>query len=130
MKSILKNLLLVVLAVLAGYLLATYFGQIYNYFVPQNNDSIFSLSQKAIYWLAGFPFAYTLFIPFLFQAFGAQHKKTWVIVLLVPAALLWLASDLAHIYLPVILGAIGWFLGKGINKIFSKSARVPSENKY
>ncbi len=103
MKNFFKNILLLVLVVALSYYLGIYFGYLYDYFSPQYDDSFFSLSKNELIFIVGIPFAYIFFTILIFKLFGFGNKKKLIIWTLAPAILFFLAGDLKHIYLPIIL---------------------------
>lgn len=122
MREIFKGVWLFVVAIIVSYVTASYFGVVYDYFAPQH-DSLFGAPKEITNLIVGFPFAYTFFIVLLFQAFSVKHKQRWLMVLLAPIGLLWLLGDLAHIYLPLILGLLGWVLGAGIHRLIYRKGQ-------
>lgn len=61
--------------------------------------------------LVGFPLSYVFFLTLIFTAFGGDKKYWWIGILLIPAAIFEIYFDLEHIYFPITIGLVGWFLG-------------------
>jgi len=120
MKDFLKNIILLVIVLFLSYFTAEYFGSWYDYFVPQYDNSLLSLSREGIFTLVGIPFAYIFFLIIVFQLFGSNNKNKWILALLIPPTLLWLSIDPNHIYLPLILGFIAFGFSQLINILISK----------
>ena len=74
--------------------------------------------------IIGLPLAYVFFLPLLFTAFGGQKKYWWIGILLLPAAAFEIYFDWAHIYFPIIIGLIGWFIGFGISRLLPRRQDV------
>ena len=120
MKDFLKNIILLVIVLFLSYFTAEYFCSWYDYFVPQYDNSLLSLSREGIFTLVGIPFAYIFFLIIVFQLFGSNNKNKWILALLIPPTLLWLSIDPNHIYLPLILGFIAFGFSQLINILISK----------
>ncbi len=120
MNYFIKNVLLLVAVLILSYLTAPYFGSLYDKFSPQYNNSFLGTGKDLSIFIAGLPFAYVFFVPFLFELFGFGAKNKWIIWLLIPAVLLWISVDLYYIYLPIILCLIALLLAKLINFSFKK----------
>jgi hypothetical protein len=120
MKNFIKNILLLVITVGLSYYCAEFFGSWYDKFSPQYSTSWLSPGKQGLIFLVGFPFAYTFFLPLLFQLFGSENKKKWSMWLLVPPFILFGLGDLKHIYLPIIIVLLGYSLGYGIRKLLGK----------
>ena len=61
-------------------------------------------------------YLYTLLIVFFLTAFGGRKKYWWIGISLIPAVAIELL-EYFHIYIPIILGLVGWILGYAISKI-------------
>ena len=121
MNGFIKNILLLVVALILSYFTAEYFGSWYVKFSPQYDDSWFSLTKQELIFLAGAPFAYIFFATLLFQSFGFGNRNKWTLWLLTPAMLFFASGDIQHIYLPVILALIAFGLAFVVRKVFKIS---------
>ncbi len=99
--------------------LAPFFGKFYQFFFPQNT-SIFIVSQEFVDIFIGLPLSYIFFLTLLFIAFGGEKKYWWLGILLIPAVMFELYFDLAHLYVPVVLGMLGWSAGAGLSRLMRK----------
>lgn len=119
LKSLIKNLTILIVVLVLAYFSAIYFGNFYEYFFPQSDSggSFFSIPREAGEWLLGLPLSYIFFLALLFTAFGGSKKYWWIGVLLIPAVIFEVYFDFSHIYFPIALGAIGWLLGFLIQKL-------------
>ena len=113
--KILKNILLIITALLFVYFFAYEFGKFYLNFYPDAGGSFLDGTG-----IVGIPLAYIFFIILLFSAFGDVKKYWWIGILLLPAVLFEVYFDLIHIYFPIAIGIVGWLLGKGIEIILKK----------
>ncbi len=118
MNNVIKNILLLVVDAVLSYLLALYFGSIYEYFIPGSlGDTAWIGTTSAWQSVIGFPFAYIFFTTLLFQTFGFGNRNKWTLWLLMPALLFFASGDLKHIYLPIALGLVAFGLAWVIRKI-------------
>lgn len=120
MNNFFKNFLILIAVLILSYFTAPYFGSLYDKFSPQYDGSFLGVSKSFAVFVAGFPFAYVFFVPFLFELFGSVNKKKWSVWLLLPPMLLWISVDIYYIYLPSILGIIAFVLARFIRFIISK----------
>lgn len=113
-----RNILLFILVLILGFTTASYVGTWYNQITTQHGNFITDANDAIMFagWLMSFGF----FVPFIFGMFGFKKNKNWIIVLLIPPALLWLSSDPYHIYIPIAFGLAGFILAKLINLLISK----------
>jgi hypothetical protein len=116
-----KKFILLVVVVVLSYFTASYVGPWYNTITPQTGNFITDGSDAMFFagWLMSFGF----FVPLVFGLFGFRKNKNWIIVLLIVPALLWLSSDLYHIYIPIAFGLAGFVIAKIINLVISKIHR-------
>lgn len=118
---IIKNIGLFVATIVVATVLSYSFGKIYHLSLNiKQGFSSFIVSESVNYYVIGFFLAYLLFLTLLFTAFGDSKKYWWIGVLLIPAALFEIYFDLEHIYIPIIIGLIGWVIGFGISKLTKK----------
>jgi hypothetical protein len=108
-REVVVNLGLLMVAVMFAYLSAYQFGELSS-LLGGSNGSFLDMT-----YLIGLPEAYLMAVVFLFVAFGKGNKKAWVTILLIPAVLINILDPL-HIYIPIIIGLVGWGLGWGIDK--------------
>src|SRR3989344_88144 len=116
--KIVKDIIVFVGVLIVSYFLAPVFGSLYSYFFPNNLGG--ALPTSVTVALLGFPLAYIFFLTLLFTAFGGQKKYWWIIILLIPAAIFEVYFDFSHIYFPILLGLLGWLIGFGISRFFSR----------
>lgn len=109
MNNFLKNVLLLVAVLALSYFTAGHFGFLYDYFTPGTLGSrALAGTPEAWQSLIGLPFAFIFFLILLFKLFAAGNKNGWIGWLLVPPFLFFVAGDLVHIYLPIILTIIAF----------------------
>lgn len=113
MEIVKKIILLILVVVISGYL-SVFAINLYDKFF--NSGSAF----VQLHSLVGFPLAYVFFLSLLFTAFGGRQKYWWMGILLIPAAAVELYLDASHIYFPMALGVVGWFVGWVITKFLPK----------
>ncbi len=113
MKNFLKNTLLFVAVLIISYFLSDIFGNWYDKFSPQY-DNTRGVSKDILISLVGVPLAYIFFVPIFFES---SKIKFW---LLLPAILYFVAGDFNHIYIPIILAIAGFVLGYLIRKLIIK----------
>lgn len=118
--SYIKNLGLLVIVLVLSYFTAEYFGNLYNYFVPQYDDSLLGLPRESAIAFSGVPFAYVFFTIFIFKLFGNHNKNKWILILLLPALIIYLLNGIRFIYLPIILGLIAFGLAKIVSMVAGK----------
>ena len=118
MKSSLAKFGLFAAAVIISYFPASYIGHWYNQITPQYGTFITGVDDAIIFagWLLSFGF----FVPFAFSLFGFKKNIKWIIIFLTVPTLLWLSSDLYHIYIPIAFGLAGFILAKLIHLTISK----------
>lgn len=117
MKNYIKNISLIVITLLLSYFTAQYFGRLYDYFVPQYNNSFLGTDRYFSIFVVGIPFSYIFFTIFLFKIFGTSSKNKIIFVMLLPITIFWMYADLYHIYLPMLLGLTGYVFAYAINKL-------------
>lgn len=118
-----KNFLFFIVAVVLSYFTSSYIGPWYNQIEPQHGTFITSANDAIMFagWLMSFGF----FVPFIFGLFGFKKNKNWIIISLVIPMLLWLSSDLYHVYIPVVICLAGFFLAWLLRKIFVRHSNPP-----
>jgi len=109
--KIIKNISILFLTLVLSYFTSVYFGSLYKY-ISHDNGTWIDLSS-----LLGIPIGYIFFLLLLFTAFGGSKKYWWIVILLIPAAIFELYFDLAHIYIPIVIGFMGWVIGFAISKL-------------
>jgi hypothetical protein len=116
MKNFLKNVFLLIIIIILSHFTSYIFGSLYGYFSSQ--DVMFvELPFTLILASTGTLFAFTFFIVFFFSLFGLKKNKKWIICSLIVPALLWLSSDVYDIYLPIIMGFVGFGLAFEFRRI-------------
>ena len=118
MNGTVKNILLLVVALVLSYFTATYFGSWYDYFSSLHDYSWFSLTKQELIFITGIPFAYVFFTTLLFQSFGFGNRNKWTGWLLAPALLFFASGDLKHVYLPIALALAAFGLAFVVQKVF------------
>ncbi|HEY4515744.1 MAG TPA: hypothetical protein VJH67_00975 [Candidatus Paceibacterota bacterium] len=121
MKNFIKNIILLVVVLVLSYFTSEYFGKLYDYFSPLYDSSFFPIPKEGLITITGVPFAYVFFLILLFKLFAWGNKKKWIGWLLVPPLLFFGSGDIKHIYLPIILGLIAFYLGKLLQRLFIKN---------
>jgi hypothetical protein len=118
MNNSLKNFILLIVVLILSYFTAGYVGSWYNQITPQHGTFVTGVNDAIFFagWLMSFGF----FIPFIFGIFGFKKNIKWIVIPLIFPALLWLSSDLYHLYIPVVFGLAGFALAKLINFIIPK----------
>lgn len=119
MNKNLKNIFLLIVALVLAYLTAPYFGSWYDQINPQY-DSLFGAPKNITDTVAGLPLAYVFFIPLLFELWGKGKKNWWMIILLAPVILFYLYADLSLVYIPIALAIAGCLIAKLVRLIYSK----------
>ena len=76
--KILKNILLVVIALLLAYLFLPVFIKLYDYLFPRIGEGLFYVYARAADYLVAGVFAYEFFLSLLFTAFGDAKKYWWI----------------------------------------------------
>ena len=109
--SMLRNIFLLAGSIILSYLFSTVFGGIMNQITGYSGTFLDFRS------VVGFPLAYIVFICLVFTLLGGKGKYYWMGVLLIPALIIELYFDTEIIYIPIILGILGWLLGWGILKV-------------
>lgn len=116
--NFLKNIILLVVVLFLSYFTAEYFGSWYDNFSPQYDNSFFNLPKEFAVFIAGIPVAYVFFTSLVF---GFLQSKKWLLVLLIPAAILWISADIYNIYIPIILSLVGIGISFVARKILVKN---------
>lgn len=116
--NFLKNILLLIIVLLLSYFTAEYFGSWYDKFSPQYGGSFISLPKEFAVFIAGIPVAYVFFTSLIF---GFLQSKKWLIVLLIPAVILWVSADIYNIYIPIILSLVALGISLMVRKILGKN---------
>ena len=120
MNNLIKNILLLIVALVLSYFTAQYFGGWYDKFSPLYDNTL-GLGKEALKFITGIPFAYIFFTTLLFQSFGFGNRNKWTVWLLVPPFLFFASGDIQHIYLPIVLGLIAFGIAILIRKVLKLS---------
>ena len=125
--KIIKNIVLFILVFVFSIILSHWFGQMYysSLNITQGISS-FIVSESVNYYITGFILALFLFVFLFFTAFGDSTKYWWIGILLIPAIIFELYFDLEHIYIPIVIGLIGWVIGFVISKIIGNIKPIKS----
>jgi hypothetical protein len=115
-----KNILLFILVLTLSLATASYFGVLYDYFVPQSGASLLGVSKDTAVSTAGIFFAYMIILPFIFELFGLGNKNKWILILLAPVILFYISDNLNLVYIPILASFSAFILAKLINFIISK----------
>lgn len=121
-----KNLLWLVFIIVLSFFTTFYFGLIGSYFTSQ--EVLFSeLLPFLLLGSVGGSLAFIFFVVFIFSLHGFRKNKYWIIIPLIPYILLWLSSDIHHIYLPILIGFIAYVLAFCIKRIYKdlKKSNTP-----
>jgi hypothetical protein len=119
-----RNTFLVIFALLASFISADYFGNLYSKLAPNTLNGAW-IGGSSWEFVIGFPFAYILFVTLFIGIYGSGNKNKWIIWLLVPALLFFASGDIKHIYLPILLALLSFGLATLLQKLFKKS---PTQN--
>jgi len=124
MKLAIKVILFLV-TVFLSYLTAYYFGFAFEKLFPEVFSGGWIGSYRSLFVIRGFSLTLLLFLSFVLRAFLTESRKKSLYSLL-PIFAWEFYLDVDHIYVPIILGAIGWFLGEGIRKLIGKKKTAGS----
>jgi hypothetical protein len=124
MKLLLKNILLLIIIIALVYFTAYYFGALYSKIFPNVLGGSWIGSSDSWQALFGLPLAYIFFLTLLFTALGDSKKYWWIGILLIPAVIFEVAFDMEHIYIPIILGLLGWAIGYGLSRLIPQKLKV------
>ncbi len=117
--KIAKNIVLIVIAAVAGHFLAVPFGAALSQILSIGGSYGGDVLE---YYMFGVCISLTFFICLLFSTFGDKYKFWWTGVALLPV--LWLEMQLAAILIifSAIFGGIGWWLGRLLSGYLTKVA--------
>ena len=121
MKSAIQNLACLIFASILAYFLAGPIQGIYCSGVGTCTGGFFGFDLSILAWL---PLTYIFFNILLFVNFEAKYKYIWIGISLLPALLFEVVVDPFHVYIPIVVGLIAWWLGTMANKALWKF--VPS----
>jgi len=118
MNKIIKNILLLAIVLILSYFSSIYFGSLYKN-ITHDYGTWIDLSS-----IVGFHYGYIFFLLVAFAAFGDKTKYWWIGALLIPAVAFEIYFDLnlRYIYIPVVIGLVGWGIGFLISKVVKKLA--------
>lgn len=118
MSTFSKNLLLFILVIILSISTTFHFSLIATYFTSQ--DILYaSFLPVLLMGSVGGSLSVTFFLVFIFSLGGFKKNKSWIIFPLIPYALMWLNSDIIHIYLPVLVGLVAYALAFCSRRIYS-----------
>jgi hypothetical protein len=115
MKSIFKNSLLVIAAILLAYFIAPVLQNPYCSLMSCSGGFFgFNLVQLVV-----MIYAYFIFVPVFLIGFGDTKKYWWasILVLLMFILLVIIGSSIYDLLLAIVMGALGYFFGFGILKL-------------
>jgi hypothetical protein len=122
--KIIKNLSLLLISFILSYLVSgLFFGKIYEVLYG-GSSGLFIIYEGIAKLFFVFVLVFIFSMVLLFTAFGDRKKYWWIGILLIPAALFEIYFDFQHIYIPILLGLIGWGIGFGIRKLVSPKKLV------
>jgi hypothetical protein len=113
-----RNFLLFILVLILSCTTASCVGTWYNQITPQHGS--FFVGSDTVTMFSGWLMSFGFFVPFVFGLFGFKKNIKWILISLMVPALLWLSSDLYHIYIPIAFSFAGFILAKLIRLIISK----------
>lgn len=116
MKKLLFNFGMIFVSVLVSLMSATFIGTIYGQLFPENFQATWIGGPGAWEMIIGFPLALIFFLS-LGLALSEKSQRYLLAVILVVPVLFELYFDLGHIYIPIILGLVGYSAGWMIRKI-------------
>lgn len=119
MRNKLSKTLLIIIAIIIGYYLSDYFGYLYN-LLPDTYNGAWIGNRESWSTLLGLPLSLIFFLVLVSHKFVFE-KKSSVLWLISPLLLLEVGADISHIYFPIVLILIGFFLNKMIRKIFIRN---------
>ena len=124
--KILKNIILLVIALVGAYFTAEWFGVLYTKLIgvtQAHGLGAFWGSEDLLNLSSGIIPAFVAYLTVLFTAFGGKKKYWWVGILLLPVLWFVWKFDLAHWYFYVGLALAGWIVGWIIGKLISSFRR-------
>ena len=116
MKNLIRNVIALIIIAVLAYAFSMMFGEFHFSIFPESGGGGSFLPDNTVNFIVGLPMAFIFFLTLLFTAFGAKNKYWWIGILLIPATLVEIYLDFAHIYIPIALALIGWLLGFTISK--------------
>lgn len=120
MNQTVKNILFVFGSLVFSFVLVAVFNKFYLGIFSFDTSIMFNVYDVSLRLIIGVCSVYILLISILFIAFGGSKKYWWIGALLIPAMAFELYFNLAHIYIPLVLGLLGWGIGLGIAKLTQK----------
>lgn len=120
MKISTVRLITIIVAYVLAYYVGIFFGMGYGLIFPKSLGGGSLIPLDATQWFRGIPLSLIFFVVFSLNFLGGRNKWWWVSVALVPAILFEVLIDPLHLYVPIILGVIAWWLGTMANKGLQK----------
>jgi len=116
-KSAIKNIILLTISLFLIYLFTEYSVKLYKFFYPSSGSGsigVLDFTQTVVLALE-----YIFFISLIFTAFGDKIKYWCIGLLSSPIIVLVLYIDWHYVYVPILIGLVGWVLGFIVSKIIS-----------
>ncbi|PIR83996.1 hypothetical protein COU18_01140 [Candidatus Kaiserbacteria bacterium CG10_big_fil_rev_8_21_14_0_10_51_14] len=107
--------MIVLVAYVLTYFLAQYLGALYALLFPEAVSTSFG-SAAMVEWTVGLPITLVFLVTFLIHTLNGKHVWWWNIIALLPVILFEVVLDPLHLYVPLVIGALAWWLGKMANK--------------
>ena|SRR3989344_6564532 len=118
--KIIKNILLVAMALVVAYFTAEWFGAFYSRLFsieqPHGLGAFFG-SEDLLNLSVGFIPAFVAYLTLLLTAFVDKQKYWWIGILLLPVLWFVIKFDFSHWYFYLALALAGWLIGWVISKI-------------
>jgi len=119
---VILKVVIIIVGILFAYYLAYSFGVFYNSLFPKAIGAGWIGSSDSIYSLVGLPLSSIFFLTMVFR--GILQKFKFLIFIIILPFFIWeFYIDLSHVYVPIILGVLGWSLGMVINKLISRKIK-------
>lgn len=117
MKGAIRNLILVIAALVIPYYLATPVQDFYCANIGTCTGGFFGFDLGILIWMM---LIYAFCSTVLLTIFGGKNKYWWIGAVVAPTFLFQLTIDLYHIYLLIIWTLIAWGLGTLARKTLTK----------
>jgi len=118
MKDTFKNIGLLLLVAIASLFSASYFGSLYDLFLPVYDNTL-GLGNDILVFVIGFPLAFIFISIFIFKLYGFGNKDKWVLILFLITITFLALIDIKHIYFPLIISLISFLSANLLTKIFN-----------
>ena len=118
MKAFLRNICLVVVSLVLGFLGAPVFGYLYNNILQAGFGGGFLGTASSLEFIVGFPISFVFFLVVLFQLFGDQSKYWWAGICSLGLFALAFYLDPQNIIFSIVTVLVGAGLGWGIKRVY------------